>query len=403
MSEGGDLYFPNLEMTTSDHRLTFSMHAHLTYSKVIGETDFGKQVLQKLERDPRIAEFQGKLLSKGSSAGAVQTQHFAMWLAWCTSKIGEENAWKILDKWLEAEQIEVLSSLWVLGLEADSSIRLSGGLSIQKVEDMPDSNEKEKYLTVGRDSFGIGAASLPKCAITKAIKIPKFWATTPQKEIEAQKYWNQSQSLYDLASLLNTIPNLFCVPHFHTNYTVGLEPIGPFGGSGGGAPLFDVGTSTVSKISSDHSELVDLLLSKFVSKDDSEKDRLRLILSRLSQAKRRIQIEDKILDLGIALEMLLLNDNEKDQLALQFRLRGSWLVGETALERIEIYDLLKEIYEARSSVAHTGSLHRKNYRKAEKTKANIPRYENLAESALQQIILGGVPEWRDLVLGVKVS
>jgi hypothetical protein len=75
------------------------------------------------------------------------------------------------------------------------------------------------------------------------------------------------------------------------------------------------------------------------------------VLSRPSQAKQRDQIEDKILDLGISLEMALLEDNKNnDQLSLSFGLRGSWLIAADYEERQLIYRQLREMYDFRSQV-----------------------------------------------------
>lgn len=110
-----------------------------------------------------------------------------------------------------------------------------------------------------------------------------------------------------------------------------------------------------------------------------------------------------MLDLGIALEMLLLDDNEKEQLALQFRLRGSWLVGKSSQDRIDKWNLLQEIYNARSSVAHTGMLHKNNRLKIEKIQQSLPQYLDLAEAILRKIIISGTPVWRNLVLNAPAS
>jgi hypothetical protein len=128
--------------------------------------------------------------------------------------------------------------------------------------------------------------------------------------------------------------------------------------------------------------------------------RIQRILYRLSQAKRRTQIEDKILDLGIALEMLLLQDNRnREQLSLSFRLRGSWLIGQSAEDRHEKYLRLRDIYNYRSDVAHGGMLCRGEEAKIENMRRSFPVYQRLAEDICQKIIKGGKPDWTRLVLG----
>ena len=163
-------------------------------------------------------------------------------------------------------------------------------------------------------------------------------------------------------------------------------------------PIYDVATHGVSKISNREKPLLEMLFSCYEKKDELEKTRLQLILSRISQAKRRMQIEDQILDLGIALEMLLLEENEKDQLSLQFRIRGSWLLGQSFDDRLDKSKLFNQIYDARSSVAHSGALHRTNPKKLEIVRENLGKYVELAEATIQKIIIEGSPSWDNIML-----
>ena len=68
-------------------------------------------------------------------------------------------------------------------------------------------------------------------------------------------------------------------------------------------------------------------------------------------------LADISIDLGIALEALLLHEqNKKNRGELRFRLglRGAWLVGSDGNERAEILKLLREVYDLRSIAVHSG-------------------------------------------------
>ena len=130
--------------------------------------------------------------------------------------------------------------------------------------------------------------------------------------------------------------------------------------------------------------------------------RFQRILNRLSQAKRRIQIEDKILDLGITLEMLLLEDNKNnDQLSLSFRLRGSWLLGETKEDRLKIYKQLTDVYNYRSQVAHSGILCKGNSQKIKNIQEAFSEYQSLAERICRIILNNGKPDWNKIILNAN--
>ena len=84
---------------------------------------------------------------------------------------------------------------------------------------------------------------------------------------------------------------------------------------------------------------------------------LRVALSRLNQASRRMDIVDKALDLGIALEVMLLHGGG-DQSELSFRLssRGATFMSGGHTQRVSHYNLLRDAYRLRSKAAHRGVL-----------------------------------------------
>ena len=202
-----------------------------------------------------------------------------------------------------------------------------------------------------------------------------------------------------MSLILNALDNVSCLAYYSTYYPVSGTPLGPFGGSGGGSSLYDVMGHSSTKIASQDLLSIDALIKGFEILDSNEKVRMRRILSRLSQAKRRVQIEDKILDLGIAMEMLLLQDNTHNaQLSLSFRLRGSWLLGTSADTRYEIYHQLKDIYRYRSDVAHSGVLCKGDAAKIKTVRDAFPVYRSYAEDICRKIIQDGKPDWDKLVL-----
>lgn len=397
MVVSGHLGLPRFELEEISVQHGFQTRSFLFYIDFLKSTEFGANLLKRLAVDTRVASLDGQMISCGSVASRFDIETLAVWFAWCANSYGEKFANEQLESWLNAEEIEILNSLWVLGVEADESIELNGGYTIQTTSDMPDSDEKEYF---GQSRFSLlSRASLPRCAITKRQKMKKLSLSSSTIPL-SDEYSLSCKRLYELAWILNAVSGVTCVPYMQTAYRDSTTPTGYFGGSGGGLPMFDVATPMPNKISRESTPLINSIFSHFQLKNENEKARLQIILGRLSQAKRRMQVEDKMLDLGIALEMLLLDDNEKDQLSLQFRLRGSWLAGKSGQDRLKKWSILQEIYNARSSVAHTGALYRGNPSKIEKIRGALPEYFDIAEAIFQKIVVSGTPNWRDLVLGV---
>ena len=163
--------------------------------------------------------------------------------------------------------------------------------------------------------------------------------------------------------------------------------------------MYDVVAHGAVMVGSEFGAAVARVYKSFRVASKDQKSRFRLILDRLSQAKRRQRLEDKILDLGIALEMLLLRDNaSKDQLSQSFRLCGAWLLGKTAEQRHALYTNLKHLYLFRSEVAHGGVLSRRSYATAE---THYIDYQTIAEDVCTKIICDGEPKWEMLLLGVS--
>jgi hypothetical protein len=84
---------------------------------------------------------------------------------------------------------------------------------------------------------------------------------------------------------------------------------------------------------------------------------LRVPLERLDRSTREFDLTDKSIDLGIALEALLLHDNtdkDRGELGYRLRLRGAWLGGNDPQERREIEQILRDAYDLRSRAVHLG-------------------------------------------------
>ncbi len=353
-----------------------------------------------LRSDPRVQTLAGKMLSRGSGAGRFEVETLGMWFLWRTDETDSVTAKSDLERFLSSDEIDVLNALWVLGVEVEEPTALADGFTLLPIESMPDSWDKEAFLQVQLDPCR-PPAPVPSCAIVKQCRVHRV-APEPQgnPERDTTDFWAVSGRLEDVACVLNAVEGLSCLPFFSTSYVLPDTPVGPFGGGGGGMTIYDVLGYGTAQLLPSHVGMANALVMAFEGLDDLEKARLRRILGRLSQSKRRSQIEDKILDLGIALEMLLLDDNaSNEQLSLAFRLRGSWLLGRSVTERAALCENLRCLYRYRSQVAHSGALCRGKHAQMEEVRKLYPEYQRIAEAVCQRVILEGAPDWNSLVLG----
>ncbi len=79
-------------------------------------------------------------------------------------------------------------------------------------------------------------------------------------------------------------------------------------------------------------------------------------LTRLSLAGRRYGYVDMAIELGIAMESLLLEDDDKAELSFRLAVHAAWLLGKDRDERREFFKIFRFLYGLRSSAVHRGEL-----------------------------------------------
>jgi len=399
----GELDIPKIKIEPFLFINDYQNRLFIQYFDIIENTEFGKSLVQALANNQKVINLSDKMISWGSSSQRFEVKTLAMWYIWSKNEFGKETADRYLYDFLESEEIQVINTLWVTGIEVDEPIEINDGYIIQNVKNMPDSRDKEFFLKPRIQSWKY-PSPVPKAAITKVCsvkKIVKEQDSLDDKNFD-QEFWNAERRLHDISLILNLLNNVSCLPYFSTSYPSKGTPFGPFGGSGGGSSIYDVVGYSLTKISNKDREVIGDLMKSYDNFDGQEKSRMQRVISRLSQAKRRSQIEDKILDLGIAMEMLLLQDNpNNEQLSLSFRLRGSWLLGDSPRDRIKIYGHLKDIYKYRSQVAHSGVLCKGNTTKIKSVRKKFIIYQSYAENICRKIIKEGKPDWDKVVLGTS--
>jgi hypothetical protein len=371
------------------------------YSKV-DETKIGQSYSEKLRNDVRVRALEGKMLRVGTSARGFQLQDLLYWLLWRANSVGETQAFGELDRFLSDEEVTTLEALWVYGLSVTTSVQLPDNVSLLPIDLMPDSDDKSDFLVLG-SPMNFGRSPAPMAALVKPHSHKKIRdpneipsATDPIFKIQ--------QLLKDLALLLNCVDGACCTPAYNTAYSPPEVPVGAFAGSGGSSPIYDVLPSTMSNFPTGAEKLVTDLLAGYKKFSGDTQRRLQQALGRFSQAKSRIDLQDKFLDLGISLEMVLLGDEHRnrerpDQLGLTFRLRGSWLLGKTGADRRELYKTFRRIYELRSQVAHNGFSHELNKMDYNMRKEATAYYFNVGERVFQTLIANGIPsDWTAVVL-----
>lgn len=103
------------------------------------------------------------------------------------------------------------------------------------------------------------------------------------------------------------------------------------------------------------------LCNNFTLLNEKTKSKLRVPLDRINNAILRKNIIDQSIELGIAIESLLINDgsSKTGELSYRIALRAAFLLGTNGDERKEIFELFKALYDYRSSSVHKGEIEKK--------------------------------------------
>lgn len=126
---------------------------------------------------------------------------------------------------------------------------------------------------------------------------------------------------------------------------------------------------------------------------------LELSIDRLLRSRLSRSLEDRIIDLGMAAEIVLMHmrngggGDGKGEITNKISSRAAWLVGEEPEERARIFKLIGDLYSARSVVVHTGTANAALQTRIEEFDAIIVR---IARALLDR---GEFPDWKALVLG----
>ena len=138
-------------------------------------------------------------------------------------------------------------------------------------------------------------------------------------------------------------------------------------------------------------ELSDLM-GKLLGLPFRSRRRLDIALRRLRNASEKLDEEDRVIDLCIALEALFMEKGEwRKQLKIIAR-RGSWHFADSVQERQSIRAALKEFYELRSEIVHGNPATPQTPDEARHRSMLIPRVFDVARASLKTMIAEGRPQ-----------
>lgn len=377
---------------------------------------FGKQMpmvlddsatLRSVTEDLEVMKFVGRRLRFGSSEMALNVHAVASWLIFRALASDAQTAVIELKEFLDDPVSHVVEILLVAGIKPTHTVKLTEDVFLGPVEDAP-----SELMRLRREAIPhLKAASLqldpffaagnsdaePECAIWRFRGIEPKWSS-PELNISSA---SPSNELAELASLLTVVGPTPASSGHQWSEAVPGTPMKDYLGRAWTMNIEDTRVRGNISLTSEQTDSITVLIEQYLNMKEFDRKKLNIPIHRLNQSVRHMDVVERAIDLGVALESLLLSDmDEKTQLNLQFRLRGAWLLGKDGEDRVALSLKFRDIYACRSKAVHAGFVG-KHPGDLEKQAKLIEDGLGLCADAIRAIIIrGAFPDWGRLVMGL---
>jgi hypothetical protein len=366
-----------------------------------------KQFVEYLKENPELEIFNGTMMQFANAAHRIEIDDLWRWLLRKAVNFGVEVAVDKLEEYCALDRVPGYSILVINGLEVNSALDLSDGISLIPIADLPLSLNKKWLLNKERKSV-CTMISLFREEHSKAALILKTFGSKPIKSngIETVPCANETMfsKLEDACFCLTLLEKCSPTPFIFWWEPEEWTPCLPIiNGSSNSFKEDDFINRSLFKLTdSKLCQRAQKIHQLFSGLSDKAKLQLRVPLERLNFAKRKSRPVNAAIDLGMAFEALFLQESSPSaQLSLALRLRAAWLLGENGQDRKSKFDLFKWFYTCRSIAVHSGQLDQKIKGIPINTDVVIKGSIQEAARAIEIIMQrGGYPDWDSLVLDI---
>ncbi len=267
-----------------------------------------------LKEQAELVIFDDRMQQIAHSATRVNLEQLARWLIARAARVGPEGAVDDLQRYVSTDKYAVEETCLLAGVNIAESIEVADGIFLIPFARLPDSAHKEMF-TPAMWSY---KPDHPTAALTCNNAYPKHHADGMLNIITRQ------DEIADIRLVL-TLIGPGC-PVVVASWSRALDWVPLSGRAIGWSSPFDAGQARgVVDLSAADTEKLRALYALFKNLPNGEQKHLRVPLDRLNRASRWSDLTTSAIELGIALEALLLNDLEDDrgELSLRLRLRGA--------------------------------------------------------------------------------
>lgn len=312
-----------------------------------------------LERDPDMRLFNETFVTVPTMGGiSTSLQSIARLLlarAIASGDIG--GTVESFRSYVESNSATVIFVTAVSGVTASKEVPLGPDVKLVPMASLPESVQRGDALGQNyfpRNPLGnrVSSALIVTASYGPIFYRPRLGDVSSR---EAQQRARRIFNLLDEARSLLSLLNVKAV--YRQSWVQAVDPLMSTGIGAGS--LVNLEGYFAGETAIDEAAAKELATGYFGIEELRRHKTLRIPLDRLDRSAVNRDLSDRAIDLGIALEALLLHDLEgRDRGELRFRLslRGAWLGANDQQERVQIQKSLKEVYDLRSMAVHSGAV-----------------------------------------------
>jgi len=372
------------------------LYQHVLNCEVVASDATVTEVEEAVRRPDLLGRFIGEndqiFVHRPGGYVSIRPRNFAEWLLAQTRLRGATGPVSELIEVATTNRMSGQEILVLKGLSPVNECRLPGDITLCNLFHAPQSYARDEILYGGPNQRR--ASPRRRGALVADVQ----WAPVLSCTTELVRGGNEKlEQMQEIVRLLPPVVGTAVSTTAHWMHA--FSPIHLISGVSASAGFdndaydFDVGVSGVFE----WSELVSTIES-YLALQSNAKRHLRIPLERYNRALLARQLEDKAIELGVALETMLTADRDKDApISYVLRLRGACLLTRDTKARKEAMLALKRAYDRRSAVAHSGHIGKH----PEDARLELEFGIRLCSEMLKiAIARGGLPEdWDDIVLG----
>lgn len=394
------------EKTTADliHEVSASMTVHRfepeeawTHQVARFDENAVERAAQALSNHPGTELFDGKMQAFVGHQLRTTPRMLAEWLGARATEVGPDQALEDLARYAKSDSYPARQVMALAGVRVERAYDLTESISLVPFTELEASQQKRLLKPVRALS---DRRSAPTAALVKEFQHPRTHLDPESDLPEKLTKLNRAHELETVRLCLSLAGPSGPVRVAKWEEAAEWVPV-----LGGRYSHFSIQrplqpeVSTRKQLTEDQIQRAACFIDSFSQTAGSMHDRIQIALERFSSAIQRPSLVDQAIDLGIAIEALLLPDMpDSGEFSFRIRMRAARLLGSNASDRLKIYKLFNHLYTLRSKAVHRGRLSsREKYGRGPK--------EALQEGftwmavAIEKVVEESITDWHEVELG----